>query len=399
MPLDVKEFLYATAYSQADMDKFMDPKNPTFLKFDPELGHLFDDFVMPDGVDESLATYTFEPAGHRKMINYADRPCRINTYGDSFTQCQQVSDGETWQEVLAAHIREPIRNFGIGGYGVYHACLRALRAEATDVAAEYVILNIWDDDHIRSLDAARWIITGWAQRGNPWAGGDAAWPICGFPWAHLRWDLDKGRFVELPGLCKTHDDLRKLADADYYYETFKDDSIVHLYTLRYGGEAPIEELEALAEALGVRVDLADPRKRSRDAARLHRKYGLRSTIYLIDKMSRWARRQGKKLMILLTYGPGAFTGFVENGRRFDSELIEHLDGSRLPYVDGLTRAAEDYKAYGLSCDDYLWRFYVPAPGGGGFGHFGPYGNHWYAFSIKDEVVNFLDPKPPAYRQE
>ena len=34
--------------------------------------------------------------------------------GDSFTHCDQVSDGETWQEFLASHIREPVKNFGVG---------------------------------------------------------------------------------------------------------------------------------------------------------------------------------------------------------------------------------------------------------------------------------------------
>src|SRR5256885_2648577 len=60
----------------------------------------------------------------RTSIMYADRPCRINTYGDSFTQCHQVSDHETWQEYLAAHLGEPIRNFGMGGYGFYQAYRR-----------------------------------------------------------------------------------------------------------------------------------------------------------------------------------------------------------------------------------------------------------------------------------
>jgi hypothetical protein len=50
---------------------------------------------------------------------YSDGVRRINTYGDSFTQCAQVSDGETWQEILAAHLGEPIGNFGVSGYGVH----------------------------------------------------------------------------------------------------------------------------------------------------------------------------------------------------------------------------------------------------------------------------------------
>jgi len=72
-------------------------------------------------------------------------------YGDSFTQCHQVSDGETWQEILAAHFGEPIRNFGVGGYGVYQAYRRMRRIEATTDSALYVILNIFSADHVRNL--------------------------------------------------------------------------------------------------------------------------------------------------------------------------------------------------------------------------------------------------------
>ncbi len=41
-----------------------------------------------------------------------NRKARINTYGDSFTECEQVGDGQTWQEYLAGHLGEPVRNFG-----------------------------------------------------------------------------------------------------------------------------------------------------------------------------------------------------------------------------------------------------------------------------------------------
>jgi len=399
MALDVKELLHTTAYRTIDMDRLLDPEHPSFLRFDPELGYVFIDFVMKDGIDDSLSAYTYEPnGGHRKMFHYADQPCRINTYGNSFTQCQQVSDAETWQEVLAAHIREPIRNFGVGGYSVYIAYRRAMRAEATDLSAEHVILNVWDDDHIRNLDAARWIRTAWGQRDRPWSGGDAPWPIHGFPWSHLRYDLDKGHFVELPGLCKTQDDLRKLADRDYFYELFKDDTIVHLFVLCNGGQAPVDELEPLAEAFGLKVDLRDPKKRAADARKLHIKYGLESTKFLLDRMREWLDKQGKKLMVLLSYGPSAVSKFIEKGRRFDQTLVDYLEDNSVPYADCLLKAAEDYKAYNLPLQDYLKRFYIPAAGAAVFGHYGPYGNHWFAFSVKDEIVNWLDPKPPAYAE-
>ena len=399
MALDVKELLYATAYSKSDMDRFLDPEHPSFLKFDPEIGFVFCDFVMKDGIDGSLSLYTYEPkGGHRRVIHYADQPCHINTYGNSFTQCQQVSDAQTWQEVLSAHLREPIRNFGIGGHGVYSAYRRARRVEATDTAADYIILNIWDDDHVRNIDSARWPRTAWDQRYNPWAGGDAAWPICGFPWAHLRYDLERGGFVELEGICKDEKELAGLADADHYYEVFKDDPIIHLFVLENGGEAPVEKLEALAEAFGLKLDLRDPKKRPADARTLHRTYGMRSTRFMLDKMRAWIESEGKKLMVLLSYDTAAIVDMVERSERLDQEIVDYLEKNNVTYVDCLVKAAEDYKAYNLSLEDYLKRFYIPAAGAAVFGHYGPDGNHWFAYAVKSEIVNWLDPKPPAYRQ-
>jgi len=331
------------------------------------------------------------------MINYADQPCRINTYGDSFTQCAQVSDGETWQEVLAAHIREPIRNFGVGGYGVYQAYLRAMRVEATDLAAEYIILNIWDDDHLRNIDAARWIRVAWMHRDLPRGGGEDTYPVHGFPWAHVRYDLDTGRFVECPGLCRNEHDLRKLADPDHYYQTFKDDPVVHLYTLTQGGQAPLEHLEALAEAFGVKVDLRDPSKRRDDARKLHLAYGVKSTLFILDKLRAWAERNGRKLMILLSYDTPPVATFIQTGQRFDRELIEYLQTNNFTYVDSLVKAAEEYKAFNLPVDAFLERFYIGRAGAQVFGHYNPYGNFWFAFAIRRPLVDWLDPKPPAYR--
>ena len=42
----------------------------------------------------------------------------VNTFGDSSTECIQVSDGESWQECLAANFGEPIRNYGVGSMGL-----------------------------------------------------------------------------------------------------------------------------------------------------------------------------------------------------------------------------------------------------------------------------------------
>jgi len=393
---DVRELLYTAAYHPAEIDRVLNKES--FLKFDPELGYIQTDYIFRDGMEDTLSAYTYErQGGHRKMINYADQPCRINTYGDSFTQCAQVSDGETWQEILAAHMREPVRNFGVGGYGVYQAYRRAMRIEDTDLAAEYVILNIWDDDHFRNIDAARWNRVAWVHKDLP-RGGDDSYLVHGFPWAHVRYDLDSRKFVELPGLCRDEQDLTKLADREYYYEVFKDDPVVHLFTLREGGEAPVDRLEALAEAFGLKINLRDPKTRCDDARKLHIAYGLRSTEYILDKLRAWANQNDRKLMILLSYDTPAVRNFIETGERFDRELVDYLESNNFTYVDCLRKAADEYKAFNLSVDEYLERFYIGRAGAQVFGHYNPYGNFWFAFAIRKELINWLDPKPPAYRQ-
>jgi len=396
MPTNVREVLARTTFRTIDVERLLDPDRPSWSRFDPELGYVPSDFVMQDGMDRTYSTYTYGPHGERRIVNYADRPCRINTYGDSMTLCQQVSDDETWQERLAAHFGEPIRNFGCHGYSVNIAWRRARRMESTDCSAEYIILNIFVDDHIRNLDAARWIRTGGY---NLYPLPDEPCRLHGLPWAHIRYDLEKQQFVDRPGCCRTEDELRALCDAENFYRAFKNDTIVRLFTLQVGGEIDEEglrELEALAEVFDVDVDLRHPEKRRADAHKLHAAYGLRSTEYVLAQMRPWMEKQGKKLLILLSYGNDRIAEAVRGKDRFDQVFLDYLERERIPYVDTLRKHVEDYQQFNVGLDQYLGRYFVQAAGAAVFEHYTPTGNHFFAFSVKDEIVNWLNPKPPAY---
>lgn len=400
MPLSVRDVLDAAAYYPIEIEKILDEKNPSFLKFDPVLGYVIHNHTCADGVKKTISEYSFEKhGGHRKVINYAANSCRINTYGNSFTMCAQVSDGETWQEILAAHLREPMRNFGIGGYGVYQAYRKAMQVEVVDdLAAEYIILNVWEDDHMRNIDAARWNRVGWMCRDLP-RGKKEGYPVHGFPWAHVRYDLDKNGFVECPGLFEQAEELRTLVGKEEYYEMFKDDPVVHLYALTEGGDAPIDQLENIAKALGEQVDLRTPATRQVQAQKLHYAYGMRSTEYIIEKMKTWADENNRKLMVFLTYDAPSVMGYIEKGTRFDSRFVEFLETNNYLYVDLLRKFKEEYQNYSLDLEKFVERFYVERAGVQVFGHYNPYGNFWFATGIKDELVDWLNPKPPAYRQE
>jgi hypothetical protein len=111
-----EEYLRKSVASVEEIEVFL--RENTWARFDPALGYILGNFMPMDGIDHSRTISTSGRNGARTSFVYAGRACRINTCGNSFTQCHQVSHAETWQEYLAGHLGEPVRNFGMGGYGV-----------------------------------------------------------------------------------------------------------------------------------------------------------------------------------------------------------------------------------------------------------------------------------------
>lgn len=399
--ISVKEILYTAAYRQSDMDYLLDEENPKFIHFNPDLGYHMSSHKIEDGMGGTLCDYEFvAPGNNRNLVNYADKPCRINTYGDSFTMCAQVSSGETWQEVLAAHLHEPVRNFGVGGYGVYAAYNKAMQIENTDMAADYIVMNVWDDDHLRNLDAARWIRSRWKQRhvSRVTDTGVKPYPIHGFPWPHVRFDPASGEFTEHRGAAQNVEELKQFADQEFFYQTYKDDHVVHLFTLTEGGEAPVDELEKLAEGLGVKVDLRTPETLQAEAIRFHWIYGMRATQFIIGKLDTFAKENGRTLIVLMSYDTPTVETFLKEGTRFDEEMLSFLSDRQIRHVDMLSPQGEDFKIYNLSVEQYLARFYIPSAGAQVFGHYNPYGNFWFARNLRKPIVSWLDPKPEPYAE-
>jgi hypothetical protein len=95
------------------------------------------------------------------------------------------------------------------------------------------------------------------------------------------------------------------------------------------------------------------------------------------------------LLILLSYGGGEVLSALRGAPRFDQPFVDYLQSNAFEMVDSLAAHVKDYHAYNCSPEAYLRRYYI--------GHYNPAGNHFFAFAIKGAVVNWLDPKPPAYR--
>lgn len=400
-PVSWEAYLRNSAVPREFIDDFL--HGPSWAQFDPELGYTLQNSFVPWGIDNSRTIETFLPSGARSRFLYAGRKPRINSYGDSFTESEQVSDGETWQEYLAGHLGEPIGNYGVGGYGVYQAYRRMVREEQTDHGADYVILYIWGDDPTRSLMRARWaaIYSLFQEQAR------AKHLFHANFWAHVEMDLASGRFVEKESPLRTPESLYKMCDPEWMTEALRDDLAVQLGAFRgpYTFKAPgliadldRKKISRLADILGYRFDWRDAANYSRQAEELLNLYSQRATIYILDKARAFTKERKKKLLIALNYTAWKFSEFSDNlpapnrADRGDQLILDHLVKNGFDYFDmNEVHRLEHEKAMG-TYHSYMRQYMV-----GGLGHYNPRGNHLFAYSIKDKLIEMLEPKPLPYQ--
>ncbi|MBI4165012.1 MAG: hypothetical protein HY508_04685 [Acidobacteria bacterium] len=380
------QFIKKSAVPREVMDQWL--RGDNLYQFDPELGYVLSNYLPAWGIDHSATISTVQPNGARTSFMYAGRKSRINTYGDSFTECQQVSDGETWQEYLAAHLGEPIRNFGVGGYGVYQAYRRMIREEKTDHGAEYLILYDCCDDSTRSLLRYRraTFYQRWDEHGSRMFHGNF--------WAHVEMDLETGRFVEKENPLPTKKSLYHMTEPHWMVEHLKDDLALQLALYSFGTIRDLdrEKISKLAARLDFPFDWSQEESALRfQAGALLNRYSQRATLFILDKASAFARENGKKLLVVLNM-TADITEMNQRGTRDDQEVVDYLGKEKFDYFDMNEVHLRDFRKSNLSYREYIKPYLVDG------GHYSPQGNHFFAYSIKDKVVEWLDPKPIPYQQ-
>ena len=357
-PEKIRTYLKKLLMQREDVEGWLASTLFPFGKYDAQLGYLHIDRDFKEGLDAAVCHYRYDKLNARRAMAHAAQPCRINTYGNSFTSCEQVSDGETWQEVLASHLGEPIHNYGVGGYSVYQSYLR-MRREEERAPAKYIIFNIFDDDHERNLH-------GW-QRFKFGVNRISANPTV----PHVQVDPDHNRFCEHPNPCPTPESLLQLADLDDAYTLFKNDFVLH------------NRLQRQAKR---QKGLPTPPTDYDDSDLM--RHGIYATTRIIERIEQFAASTDRKILYVLSYGGYTLRQFISENKRFDQLLIDFLKHRQLPYVDMMTAHAEDYAKFQLEIAPYLSRYFV--------GHYNPLGNFFCAFAIKNAIVQMTSPKPPAY---
>ena len=378
------EYLKGLLYTPDEVDAWLAGKAFHFGDYDPKFGFLPGDREERHGLDNSLITYRYDPENYmRRWFNYKDEPCRINTYGDSFVNCEEVNDSETWQEVLAAHLCEPIRNFGTGN-SIYWAYLR-MRHEEEKTPGKFIIFNLYEVDHHRNMIS-------WQRIAYGKQGTKSIHPTL----PYLNVNPSTGLFEEHPNPCSSPELVHKLCDLDWVNETFRDDFYLQISVarnnLRLGKpERSYGPIQKLALEQGIRyVNIDTPEELRTVSQTLLDRAGMFATKETVKRVDEYAKKRGKEILYVLSYGgESMMSGAIEKGIRFDQELIDFLDQRGARYVDILQSHAEDFAKFKIPFSEYHNRYYV--------GHYSPAGNFFYAFSIKDKLVEMLDPKPVSYR--
>ena len=343
--------------------------------FEPDLGWVLCDSIRRRSVDGSKGFYHYESDGARKVSNFPDQPCRIHTYGNSFTHCDQVSDGETWQEYLAAHLQEPIRNYGVGGYSVYQAYRRMLKVEKEN-PAEYIILNIWDDDHFRNLDSWRSIRFGVRTS-------------CGWPLPYLKVNLQKDQCQQIENIFDKPEEVYQMCDEDFIWRTFKDDPVLQIVSVQRTRQLNSSKLaKYVADSLGIPSETVTDAEAAGQIRKLHTEAALYATRNVVTWTEQFVEKTGKKLMIILSFRQGNIAAELRGKPRFDQSLVDWLKDKPYPVIDMRDVFSADYQHFKMDINAYLKRYYI--------GHHNPAGNFFTAWAIKDKIVEWLEPKPLPY---
>lgn len=380
-----EQYIKQNVAKKSEIDIFLSNKG-TWAQFSPELGYILGNSMPHDGRDKSFTISTVQKNGARTQVNYKDNTCRINVYGDSFAQCHQVSDGETWEEVLAANFGEPIRNFGMGGYGTYQSYRRMLKEESTNYKTKNIIFYIWGDDHQRNLLQCRYMaIKPWNDQMDP------GFSFHGNFWPYMDFDLKTGKFTEHDNKLNTPKLLYKMTDAEWMYTNLKDNLALQalLFIQGYTTDFDAEKMSQLAKWLKVDFDANDKVNLVKNVENLLDKFGYAANIYILEKVKDYALKNNKNILIVIFDPYKVMSALMMNQPRIDQVMVDYLKKENFNYFDMNEVHANDFKNSNLSINDYYAKYFV--------GHYDPVGNMFFATAIKSKLVNWLNPKPITYQ--
>jgi hypothetical protein len=248
---------------------------------------------------------------------------------------------------------------------------------------------MWGDDYIRSVFRCRYVTyySGWNNYGGYMFHGNF--------WSNIEMDINTGQLVEMKNRIGNKEDVYKMSDPEFLYENLKDDLMVQLHLLSFNmvnADVDTKGLRKLADILNLpEVDFFSIENMKRTATALKNKYSFEATNYILKKTREFCAENGKELMLVHFDPYNVFKPMVKGELRYDKEIVDYIKENEYRYFDMNEVHLEDFRKFNLTLDEYMDRYFI--------GHYTPSGNHFFAYSIKDKIVAWLEPKPITYQKD
>jgi hypothetical protein len=213
-------------------------------------------------------------------------------------------------------------------------------------------------------------------------------------WANVEMNLETGQLEEHENLLPTPESVYKMADPEWTVQALKDDLALNLFMYAQGsvGDLDMKSVRKLASCLKFDQRGLDAAQPPRDLIdRLLHSYSFAATQLILAKAKNFADRNDKELLVVLFDPSRVMRSLVEGKPRYDQVIVDFLVGHRFRYFDMNVVHLRDFKNFSVPFDQYLKRYFI--------GHYNPAGNHFFAYALKDTVIDWLDPKPITYQNQ
>ena len=139
------------------------------------------------------------------------------------------------------------------------------------------------------------------------------------------------------------------------------------------------------------IDFSNSEKMIKTASALKNKYAFEATKYILKKSDTFCKAHGKELLLVHFDPYGVFKSMIKGEPRYDQEIVDFIQSNGYRFFDMNEVHLKDFKNFNLTLDEYMKRYFN--------GHYTPSGNHFFAYAIKDALVDLLNPKPITYQQD
>ncbi len=326
-----------TDANKDSLSRLADDKT-AYLKFDPELG-----WKIKTNGDHNNGFYKSNSFGFRSSKEYSPSPAkeilRIITYGDSFTHCDDVNNGSTWQNYMELKGKNiEVLNFGVMGYGTDQALIH-FRNTAARWKPAVAIMGFMVDNIVRNIN-----------RFPPFRAPD------NLPLGKPRFNLknNKLELAQAPSL-KPSDYIEKpggelltiLSKNDDVFDRslYEQSAFGYLYTTR------------LVKTLLRRYE-AKKRKAPNWVSFYKNEEYVELSYRLLAQFSEEAAQLGAKPIVVIFPDYFALKDYRRNKKKVWAPITAKLEKGGVGYVD-LTEALSDYLDKGLSMESHFLPHYDP----------------------------------------